>query len=209
MEMERVRENAAADFHDELGHKLTVIALSGEIAKQKLADRPEALPQLNKIITNAHSLYYAMKDLLWVLDPTKDSVYDLALLLKDFGDELFDKTGIAFHTEGLDPEAMQGRQLAMDQKRHVALMFKEAMNNSLKHANASKAWLSVKLKGDHLKVAFTDNGEGFDSNGLPDSGNGLLNMRTRAETIGADFGVHSGEDGTKVWAKLEVRGRKS
>lgn len=208
MEMERVRENAAADFHDELGHKLTVIALSGEIAKQKLADRPEALPQLNKIITNAHSLYYAMKDLLWVLDPTKDSVYDLALLLKDFGDELFDKTGVAFHTDGLQPDIMQGRQLAMDQKRHIALMFKEAMNNSLKHAGCTEAWLSVKLKGDNLKVAFNDNGKGFDTSGLPDSGNGLLNMRTRAETIDAEFGVDSGEKGTSVWVKSRLRSQK-
>ncbi|MFK7970770.1 MAG: two-component regulator propeller domain-containing protein, partial [Bacteroidia bacterium] len=204
LDMERVRKNAAADFHDELGHKLTVIALSGEIAKQKLADRPEALPQLNKIITNAHSLYYAMKDLLWVLDPTKDSVYDLALLLKDFGDELFDRTGIAFHTEGLNPASMQEAHLAMDQKRHVALMFKEVMNNTLKHAACSEASLSVFLKGDQLTVAFADNGSGFDAATLPSSGNGLLNMRTRAETIGAEFDIQSGAKGTKVSVQLEV-----
>jgi ligand-binding sensor domain-containing protein len=198
MEMERVRKNAAADFHDELGHKLTVIALSGEIAKQKLADRPEALPQLNKIIANAHSLYYAMKDLLWVLDPSKDAVYDLALLLKDFGDELFDKTGIAFHVEGLRPHAMQNRQLAMDQKRHIALMFKEAMHNALKHSGCTEACLNVTLQGDSLLLSFTDNGKGFDASSLPDAGNGLLNMRTRAETIGAAFGIDSGPQGTTV-----------
>lgn len=204
LEMERVRENAAADFHDELGHKLTVIALSGEIAKQKLVDKPEVKPQLDKIIANAHSLYYAMKDLLWVLDPTKDSVYDLALLLKDFGDELFDRTGVAFQAIGLQPDAMQNHQLAMDQKRHVALMFKEAMNNSLKHAGGTEACLSMKLDGDNLRVAFSDNGKGFDASELPNSGNGLLNMRTRSETIGADFGIESNGKGTEVWVELEV-----
>lgn len=196
MELERVRKNAAADFHDELGHKLTVISLFGEIVKKKLSDRTDIVPQLNKIIENSNSLYYSMKDLLWVLDPKKDSLYDLAILLKDFGDELFDKTGVAYHATGL-AETMRNHNLPMDQKRHIVLIFKEVMNNALKHSNCQHVTLSMKYDQNQLSICFKDDGDGFDL-GAKQEGNGLVNLRTRAGKIGGELVVESGEDGTEV-----------
>lgn len=196
MELERVRKNAAADFHDELGHKLTVISLFGEIVKKKLQGRTDIVPQLNKIIENSNSLYYSMKDLLWVLDPNKDSLYDLAILLKDFGDELFDKTGVAFHATGL-AETMRNHNLPMDQKRHIVLIFKEVMNNALKHSNCRHAALAIAYDQDQLSICFTDDGDGFDL-AAKQQGNGLVNLRTRADKIGGELTLHSGEEGTEV-----------
>jgi ligand-binding sensor domain-containing protein/signal transduction histidine kinase len=202
MELERVRKNAAADFHDELGHKLTVISLFGEIVKKKLKGRSDIVPQLNKIIENSNSLYYSMKDLLWVLDPNKDSLYDLAILLKDFGDELFDKTGVAYHATGL-AESMRNHNLPMDQKRHIVLIFKEVMNNALKHSNCQHAALSIDYDQDQLNIAFSDDGDGFDLS-AKQSGNGLVNLRTRAEKIGGELTLNSGAEGTEVRLVVKV-----
>ncbi len=196
MELERVRKNAAADFHDELGHKLTVISLFGEIVKKKLQGRSDIVPQLNKIIENSNSLYYSMKDLLWVLDPNKDSVYDLVVLLKDFGDELFDKTGVAFQAIGLS-EMMRSRNLPMDQKRHIVLIFKEVMNNALKHADCRNVHLAVQFEADQLTISFQDDGGGFDLE-THQQGNGLVNLRTRADKIGGELLIRSGAEGTEV-----------
>jgi ligand-binding sensor domain-containing protein/signal transduction histidine kinase len=200
MEMERVRKNAAADFHDELGHKLTVISLFGEIVKKKSKGQEELLPHLNKIIENANSLYYSMKDLLWVLDPNKDSVYDLVILLKDFGDELFDKTGVAFRTEGI-VEAMREQNLPMDHKRHIVLIFKEVMNNALKHAQCQNARLQAHFVHGKLRLLFEDDGKGFDLD-QQSGGNGLTNIRNRAQKIGARLQLTSGEQGTRVSLEL-------
>lgn len=189
MELERVRRNAAADFHDELGHKLTVIALFGEILKKKLNGQADALPQLNKMIENANSLYYAMKDLLWVLDPNKDAAYDLAILLRDFGHELFDSAGIEFHAEGINPD-MKQYQLPMDHKRHIALIFKEAMNNALRHSGCSSAHLLVEITEGQFCLRFSDNGKGYDP-GQAALGNGLHNINARAQKIGAGLEMSS------------------
>ncbi len=202
MELERVRKNAAADFHDELGHKLTVISLFGEIVKKKLNGRDDILPQLNKIIENANSLYYSMKDLLWVLDPNKDSVYDLALLLKDFGDELFDKTGVAFRTQGIDTR-MRGQALPMDYKRHIVLIFKEVMNNALKHSSCENAVLNAYFDAHELTISFRDDGVGFDL-ASKQKGNGLVNLQTRAGKIEADLSIDSNDNGTLVTLTCEV-----
>ena len=202
MELERVRKNAAADFHDELGHKLTVISLFGEIVKKKLNGQTEILPQLNKIIENANSLYYSMKDLLWVLDPNKDSVYDLAILLKDFGDELFDKTGVDFRTQGIGPD-MRGFDLPMDHKRHIVLIFKEVMNNALKHSDCAKAELAIDFRAQELKLEFRDDGHGFDPEQIR-GGNGMQNLKTRAGKIGAKLAIDTSSKGTRIMLNCTV-----
>ncbi|MDX2250137.1 MAG: two-component regulator propeller domain-containing protein [Bacteroidia bacterium] len=202
MELERVRKNTAADFHDELGHKLTIISLFGEILKKQSDGVSEkTLPHLNKIISTSNSLYYSMKDLLWVLDPEKDSLLDMVLLLKDFGDELFDKTGVAFVTEGIRDD-MAEKILPMEMKRHIVLIFKEMMNNSLKHSHCRKAVLSLKYEPrQSFVLTFTDDGQGFDLAHAA-QGHGLTNVRDRAAKIGARLALDSSQKGTTV--TLEV-----
>lgn len=196
-ELERVRKNTAADFHDELGHKLTIISLFGEILKQQLKGADGLIvPNLNKIIDTSNSLYYSMKDLLWVLDPEKDSVLDLVILLKDFGDELFDKTGVAFRTEGIETE-MANVILPMNCKRHIALIFKEVMNNSLKHANGKNAVLSANFNQNHLVLSFSDDGKGFDVEAAR-GGHGISNLHDRAKKIRGELRIDSDENGTTV-----------
>ena len=197
MELERVRKSTAADFHDELGHKLTIISLFGEILKKQLNDKSDKiLPHLDKIISTSNSLYYSMKDLLWVLDPEKDSILDLVILLKDFGDELFDKTGIGFRTEGITNE-MENYLLSMEQKRHIVLIFKEAMNNTLKHSACRNAVLSVEIDEEKLILHFEDDGNGFDLE-KANHGHGLTNLRERAEKLGSELEIQSNQSGTQV-----------
>lgn len=197
MELERVRKNTAADFHDELGHKLTIISLFGEILKKQLNGSAEkAGPHLDKIIATSNSLYYSMKDLLWVLDPEKDSVLDLVLLLKDFGDELFDKTGVAFRAEGIT-DALAEPILPMNYKRHIVLIFKEVMNNALKHANCQNVILKIEFVPGRLHVCFSDDGEGFEVE-KGRIGHGINNLYDRAEKICSALEIDSDETGTGV-----------
>lgn len=205
VEIEKIRKNAAADFHDELGHKLTIISLFSEIVKDKLSGRVngEVSPHLDKVIKTSNELYFSMKDLLWALDPSKDSIYDLAIMLKDFGDELFDKTGINFHSKGIQP-VLKTRKLPMHYKRHIVLIFKEAMNNTLKHANCNNTLLAFDYNGNgHLAISFKDDGEGFE---IPkvNEGNGLLNIQDRAERINADLEILPQSEGTAVVLECDL-----
>ncbi|MGB0932077.1 MAG: ligand-binding sensor domain-containing protein, partial [Chitinophagales bacterium] len=205
VEIEKIRKNAAADFHDELGHKLTIISLFSEIVKNKLTGKidNEVSPHLDKVIKTSNELYFSMKDLLWALDPAKDSIYDLAIMLKDFGDELFDKTGVNFHSEGIRP-LLKTRKLPMHYKRHIVLIFKEAMNNTLKHANCNNTLLAFDYNGNgHLAISFKDDGRGFE---IPqvNEGNGLLNIQDRAERINADLEIQPQNEGTVVVLECDL-----
>lgn len=206
MDMERVRKNAAADFHDELGHKLTVISLFTNIVKQSLGEESKLSPHLTKVIDTSNSLYLSMKDLLWVLDPNKDSLHDMALMLKDFGDQLFDKSGVAFRTDGIT-DNMKGYNLGMDHKRHIALIFKEVMNNAMKHAKCQNTDLHFEWNEAerHVAILFHDDGKGFDPKNTGSSGNGLINLQDRANQVGGRIEFISGEEGKKgSTVKFEV-----
>ncbi len=200
-EVEKIRKATAADFHDELGHKLTVISWFAEILKKKIGpDQSELRPHLDKIIEASGNLYHTMKDMLWAMDPEKDSVYDLYNQIREFGRELFDSTGIEFEA-GDVPGQLKDNIISPSSKRHILLIFKEVMHNSLKHAHGTATSLDLVSNGDIVKFRFRDNGVGFKLNGQG-VGRGLENVKRRANYINAAIRIHSEEQGTV--AELDV-----
>jgi ligand-binding sensor domain-containing protein/signal transduction histidine kinase len=197
-ESEQVRKRAAADFHDELGHELTKISLFSEVVKKKLnVKSKEIVGYLDRISDASNSLLDDTRDFIWTLDPAKDSIYDVVFYLKDFGDELFDRTGIAFRVKGISKE-LENVKLSMEWKRHLTLIFKEAINNVLKHAQCQKATLEIVLDDSNLIITLLDDGVGFNSTNCS-SGSGLKNMKDRAEKIQGEIKIISNaEKGTML-----------
>lgn len=188
--LENIRQSAAADFHDEMGNKLTRIALFSEVLEQKLnGTSPEISSYVSKIKDNSHVLNNSMRDFLWALDPAKDTAFDLIMLLKDFGDELFDNSGVNFHGASIK-EAFREYPLDMDWKRHLVMIFKEAMHNALKYSLAKNVTLKATLSSDVLNLSLTDDGQGFDPQEI-DNGYGQANMKRRADHLGASISIES------------------
>ena len=197
-ENEKVRRKAADDFHDELGHHITKISLFSEILKRNLESvGEETTGYIDKIIELTKSLSTGVRDFIWTLDPEKDSLYEVAVRLKDFGDDLFDKTGIAFSVEGIS-EDFQQVKLSVDWRRHLTLLFKEAMNNSLKYARCSNVTLSFDLIDRNLKMSLRDNGSGIGDN-LKSSGRGIKNFNRRVSNLNGKLDILSDQTiGTEI-----------
>lgn len=191
-ERERVRKKIAADFHDESGHKITKIALFCGVLQSKLKGRvAEVEEYLERIIKMAGSLHKDMSDFIWSLDPEEDTLHDTALKLKDFGDKLFDHTDIRFRLEGLAPELEQAH-LPMETRQNLTCIFKEGMNNILKHSRAScrNVVFSLKRTNGSFALHLRDDGRGFDLNQCT-LGHGLRNMQERARVIGGELRIIS------------------
>lgn len=200
----KVRKQAAIDFHDELGHRLTRISLLTEIAKRKLDYKNnEVIPLLKKISENSIQLYEGTKDFIWAIDPQNDSLYDLIIRLKDFGDEIFTDTDVAFFVSGVTSE-LEKTSLTTDMKRHLALIFKEGMHNSLKHSHSHSVILESKIEADEVVITLKDDGAGFDSDKVS-AGNGLKNMKKRAEKINGILLINSSPGkGTSISFKGQI-----
>lgn len=203
-EKEQVQKTIAADFHDELGQKLTKISLFSEIVKVKLArESPEYVEYINKINKSAKELTSSTRDFIWTLNPTQDSLHDVAIYLKDFGDELFDKTGIEFRVNGISKE-LGKISLPMEWRRHLILIFKEAMNNVMKHAECTGLTLEIFMNHNIVELSLSDNGIGC-LNGRISGCQGLNNMKQRAEQIHGNLDIIFDEGtGTTIRFRGEI-----
>ncbi len=189
-ENRRVRQRAADDFHDEFGHKLTKISLLSQVIKRNLGEGQNAhREQIDKIIQTCDELSTSMRDFLWSLSPEKDSAGDIAIRLKDFGDGIFNGTGIAFRMNGTE-NGIDTVQLGVDWRRHLLLIFKEAMNNAAKHSGCRNVTLDVHSVDGDLVVKLMDDGKGFDRSRSV-AGQGLSGMERRADKIGGILRINS------------------
>lgn len=205
-ENERVRKQVADDFHDELGQKLTNMTLLTEILKRNLCNISlQNAAYLDKIRETSKNLSNGVRNFIWALDPQQDSLYDLAIYLKDFGDEIFDKSGIHFRTKGISGE-LESVKLPMNWRRHLALLFKEGMNNVLKHASCHNVTLEMALKHDCLIIALADDGKGFNGNGNF-NGNGSSNGNGHSN--GYHDADHSGLNGESQRGMTSMSSRAS
>jgi hypothetical protein len=203
-EIEKIRKETAADFHDELGHKLTTISWFAEILKKRMGpEMAEEKTYLDKIIETSANLYHTMKDLLWAMDPGKDSLNDLYLQMRHFGESLYDQTGVEFVAGDADDKWSE-IHLPLAQKRHVLLIFKEAMHNSLKHSHSSKIELGAFRQNGHVAFTLRDNGKGFKFD-WDIAGNGLRNVKKRAEQIKGRLEIFSDKEGTKIELKVPIQ----
>ena len=203
-ERETVRQRAAADFHDELGHRITKIGLFGEMLRRQLAGTALELDSyLDKIVVEARRLASDTRDFLWTLR-AGDSLHDLLEHLAEFGTELFDRTDVEFRVEGIEP-SMRETPLTMEGRRHISSIFKEAMHNALRHADCTEVVLSVEIAGDELVLSLVDDGKGY-ARAAVRAGRGLRNMEWRALKVDGTIGIASEPGaGSRVTLKRAAR----
>ena len=204
--LESFRESLARDLHDEMGSTLSSIRFFSEFAKQQVGnDKPEVTPILQRISLSATTLSESMQDIVWAMKNKNDQFEDLAARMTEFGLRLLEARDIAFKTH--IGEGFSGKPLSSAVRRNLYLIFKEAVNNAAKYAEATEVELFLVLKKGLLLMKISDNGKGFDPESLDNDGggNGLQNMKKRAEEMGGDLEFFTGDDkGTKVEVRVRV-----
>ena len=180
--IERLKTKLAADLHDNIGSGLTEISILSELAEKRLNGKYEKHhEELKRISEKARQLVDSMSDIVWVVNPKKDSLYDLIARLKDSYSDFLDSIGIRLKTSNL--EKLEDIKLPMDFKQNLYLIFKEGINNSIKHSNCKNIFLETSIQNDKIEIKLQDDGTGFDIMS-ESTGNGIFNMRNRAELIG-------------------------
>jgi signal transduction histidine kinase len=181
------------DMHDGLGLQLNAalrVAERGEIDREKFASLLRAcLEELRLIVDSSASDTGTFLPLLASLRMRMQSKLEAIGIRIDWQMHRFpgDLT--------LPPDATL----------HVLRMVQEAINNAIKHANASVIAFRV-AEGrthDHFKLVITDNGAGFAASAGTE-GKGLSGMKRRAIAAGVGFAVHSSSEGTSI--EIEIPG---
>lgn len=180
--IEKLKTKLAADLHDNVGSGLTEISILSELASFKANSNSSGSQQELKIISDlSRQLVDNMSDIVWVVNPKRDSLHDLIVRLKNSYGETLNSLGISFRVSNL--ENLKEIKLPIDFKQNLYLILKEAINNAIKHSKCSTIQLDANTRKDFIEVSVSDDGIGMDENKI-DSGNGMKNIKHRAEAIG-------------------------
>lgn len=200
-EYRRSRDRISSDLHDDIGSTLSSIGIYNYAAQQKLIEGEPIDHLLSNISRSTSEAMSAMSDLVWTTNPGNDSNDKLVARIRAFAFEILEACNCSFSTE-VDPEFLK-LQLNQIQRKNILLIFKEAANNTAKHANASKCSLRISHLGrGPFSMVYSDNGRGFDP--TASTGNGMHTMKKRAKELGGDLEIKSSEKGTCIILTIDL-----
>lgn len=187
LEKEAIRLRIARDLHDEVGSTLTTISiLSESVLRQMELDGEKA--RLSGIGDKARTAMSSMSDIVWSVNPQNDSMDKIVERMIRFATDTLEPLGISavFDIE----KEVYALQVPMEQRKDFYLFFKEATTNVAKHSGATRAVFSLKKTGRQLLFTIEDDGKGLPPQPQGSlGGNGLANMRARAEALGAQLDI--------------------
>lgn len=200
-ELVKVRKRMARDFHDNMGNQLASITVFTNLIGLKLKDKSQEINDLlENIEKHTKSLFNGTKDFIWSIDPESDNLNEIYTYIKDFGEELFENTTIEFYSS---TKEFGDLPLPSGWSRQIVLIFKEAMTNTLKHSNASKAHLDLNLIPNGFVIKVWDNGVGAQLDSVS-RGHGFRNMKSRADQIGGNLDIHQGNEGVGICIEFKA-----
>jgi len=195
--IERLRVQIAADLHDDVGSRLTKVAMVTELVDRQTGDGDSVKPQIQKIASTTREVIQAMDEIVWTINPKNDTLDNLTNYIFQYAQEYFQNTAVRCRLDL--PARLPDLPLSTEERHNLFMAFKEALNNVLKHAGATEVRIGLAVRGDKLILSISDNGRGFVLNGSPSSGNGLSNMKNRLGQIGGLLNLESTPGtGTKV-----------
>jgi signal transduction histidine kinase len=182
LELSQQRTAISADLHDEIGSSLSSIHLNAILAQKILQEKtPEFNVSLSKMVKDLKLVMENMGDIVWAINTSGYEQKSLSSQLKDFYFELME--GQNLHCRYHIDEVLEGQITDINARKNLLLIAKEAINNILKHARSSSIDISLSRKNDQLLFEIQDNGIGMKDIEATKSGNGLRNMRFRAEKL--------------------------
>ncbi|MGA5217447.1 sensor histidine kinase [Streptomyces cinereoruber] len=200
------RLDIARELHDVVGHTLTVVGIQLRVAAEALHDSPEearaALTTAQQVrgeaVRDLRALVHVLRAPGEVPEDPAAGVPEVAVLVDRMRSAELD---IRLETAGDLTAVPAPVSLA------VHRIVQEALTNTVRHAGASRADVTVRCGGGRVEVSVTDDGRPpAQTPGA--TGHGMRGMDERVRALGGDFsaGPHGEGDGWVVRAAIPVPG---
>lgn len=209
----RLRDELAANLHDDVGGLLTKISLLAEVLQhpEDMADDNDptapTAPQLaTRLLLNSRAAVQALRDVVWSIDSRADSVQALLDRIEDHLDQTVPAAGLLHSFEAEPPAHLEALRPLV--RKHLYLVFKEAVTNAIRHAKGATT-LRVRLvrEGGFFVLEVTDDGRTTTTTGR--SGLGLRSMADRARAIKGTLQTGPRADGQPGFeVRLRVRSQR-
>jgi len=190
----KVREDAllqiSRDLHDDIGSSLSGINMFSQLAQEELIkpNNGSANELLQKINTYTTEVIGKVSDMAWLLKPNNESLQILIKKLKTYNNESALLKNITLHFDSI-PQ-IPDKELTIQQRKTIFLVSKEAINNALKYSACKNIFYRLESANNKIRLIIKDDGNGF-SVSETNNGNGLSNMKARADEIGGSLTIQT------------------
>lgn len=183
LELQKLRNNISRDLHDEVGSTLSSISIISSSVINNMETHPAKTKEwVHQIGKDAQTMLNVMDDIVWAINPKMDNFEHIVCRMKEAAYNIAEAAEIKIHFN-YDTK-LNNIFLPMLTKRNVYLVFKEVLNNAIKHAVCKNITIDFFKQNNKLVLLITDDGKGFDTHKEVNR-NGLKNIRQRAAEINA------------------------
>ncbi len=200
--LQQIRLRISRDLHDDIGSTLSSINMISSMANKTDVAGKRSSELFQTISFASRQAMELMNDIVWSINPKNDRMEMIIIRMRQYASETLEAAHIPF-TLDMDKDC-RDIVLPIDKRKDFYLIFKEAINNLAKYSNAEKAIITMNIISHFLRLTIADNGRGFDTNEAL-HGNGLKNMKARAEMLKGDISIQSiPGNGTTVILNIPV-----
>ncbi len=205
---ESERQRIARDLHDETGQSLTAIGMGLRGLEKSLeshtdARKEKSMDNLRALKSMAEKSLEELQRIITDLRPSHLDDLGLTAAIRWYATTVQERTNLFIEVIGLGDE----HEISPPAKIALFRVAQEALNNIVKHAQASEVHIALSYEHDQVRLKVRDNGRGF----LPNSVNqgqgrvslGLAGMEERANLLGGKFSLFSNPgEGTIVQVSI-------
>ncbi len=208
LRLQQTRDRIARDLHDDMGSYLSSISILSQTAHRSATKDPaKTQATLDRIGQTARQVMDSMGDIVWSINPDHDSMPKVIARMTDVAASLFADTGIDWQVTIAG--GLEQLRLSAEYRRDFFLIYKEAVTNVARYAQASRVRVGLHREGNTVVMQVQDDGCGFDvanpARQNLSGGNGLRNMNNRAALLRGTLTIDSNRDtGTTVSLRFPV-----
>ncbi|WP_144606918.1 tetratricopeptide repeat-containing sensor histidine kinase [Algoriphagus algorifonticola] len=195
--LQEQRELISRDLHDNIGAQLTFIISAIENLKFYQPIQEQLTHRFDQISNFTRQTITELRDTIWAMNSGEISWQELCNRVQAYTQKAVESSGISmeFHIGQSFPLE---NTMPSSQSIQILRIIQESIQNSIKHSEASEVKIVLEKNKGGISLQVSDNGKGFDLEKVI-AGNGLYNLRKRAEELGAVLEINTSlGSGTKI-----------
>lgn len=193
------RSRLAKDLHDGLGGLLSGVKFSLSNMKDNLIITPDNMTVFERSLDMLDTSIRELRRVAHNMMPEMLTKFGLNEALKEYCNTINSSKLITIKYQSLGMEARLDKSVEII----IYRIIQELLNNTMKHATASEAFVQLIREENRLSVVVEDNGKGFDSSLMENNkGAGLTNVRSRVDYLKGQLDIHA-EPGKGTLVNIE------
>ncbi len=185
------------ELHDNIGSHLTFMISSIDNLTYS-SDDEKYTSKLNKLSSFGRSTLNELRQTIWAMKKSESTIHEFILKLTELKKQILTNIDIQI-INTIENEI----KLSSPQTLNLFRVVQEAIQNSIKYANANKIEIHFAKNNSNILLKIKDDGTGFDVNSV-EFGNGIKNMEFRCKEANASFSIVSSPQGTVISCNIKL-----